>query len=82
MIVLIRKPPGEGRFPRDTWCVTSIKAEASSGGYCIDEDMPRRKRRLFVTQSGHGIEAAGPQGGDVTCGTGDEGERGGGQRQG
>ena len=36
----------------------------------------------FVAEGGHGIEAAGAEGGDVASGTCDEGESGGGESQG
>jgi len=32
------------------------------------EHMPRKNRSSFIAQGGHGIEAAGAEGGDVACG--------------
>ena len=51
-----------------TWHVGAVKRRA-----------PRLQ--LLVTQGGHGVEAAGAEGGDVAGGAGYEGESGGGEAQ-
>ncbi len=52
-----------------------------SNGYFILRLRLWKNRDLFVAQGGHGIEAAGAEGGDVAGGASDEGESGGGKAQ-